>query len=134
MKRRPLSNTNTGLVFIGMCSVGLVYHLLPLFKGGAGEQHLPEQGLFWISSIRLAGLIGGLFLLRGSNWARWLLLAWMAFHVVVSLLHSVAEVIVHGVFLAVLLFLLFRPSASAYFKSCSAKTVSTPESEEKPIA
>ncbi len=37
-------------------------------------------------------------MLRGSNWARWLALAWIAFHVFLSFLHSWQQVLVHCLF------------------------------------
>ena len=37
----------------------------------------------------------------GHNWARWLLVAWLAFHVVVSGFHSMSEMAAHAVLLIV---------------------------------
>ena len=33
-----------------------------------------------IEIIRVAAIVGGAFMLRGHNWARWLVLAWIGFH------------------------------------------------------
>jgi hypothetical protein len=60
-------------------------------------------------------IFGGAFLLGGANWARWLCLGWMACHVLISAFHSLAEVAVHGLIFAVLLYFLLRPSVTAYF-------------------
>jgi membrane protein implicated in regulation of membrane protease activity len=54
-------------------------------------------------------------MLRGSNWARWLAIAWLAYHVVLSAFHGWQETIVHFLFFAGVAYLLFRPNASAYF-------------------
>jgi len=43
--------------------------------------------------IRIIAVVGGVFLLMGHNWARWLMLAWLAFHVAVSAFHSLSEFI-----------------------------------------
>src|SRR5262249_39079375 len=60
-------------------------------------------------------IVCGVFLLRGSNWARWLLLAWIAFHVVLSAFHNVFELAMHSLLLVVVAYCLFRPRTSAYF-------------------
>jgi hypothetical protein len=57
--------------------------------------------------------IGGLFLLRARNWARWTCAAWMGAHVVISLLHTLEQVLVHAAFLVVLLLVLWHPRATA---------------------
>jgi len=40
----------------------------------------------WVCLLSLAAVIAGAGLLRGYNWARWLALAWIAFHVAIQLL------------------------------------------------
>ncbi len=55
-------------------------------------------------------------MLRGSNWARWLALAWIAFRVFLSFLHSWQEVLVHCLLFVVIGYVLFSPEARAYFR------------------
>jgi hypothetical protein len=55
--------------------------------------------------------------LLGHNWARWLLLAWLVFHVIVSAFHSPEEVAAHVVLLLLFAYFVFRPPASNYFRS-----------------
>jgi len=55
-------------------------------------------------------------MLRGRNWARWLLLIWIAYHVILSGVHSLFQLVVHGLLFAVIAYFLFRPRASAYFR------------------
>jgi len=74
------------------------------------------DGLIWIALVRLIAVVCGAFMLRGADWARWLALAWMAFHVVVGFLHSMREGAIHGLILVVIAYLLFRPEARAYFR------------------
>ena len=62
-------------------------------------------------------VVGGIFLLLGHGWARWLLLAWLALHVVVSTFHSVSETLAHVVLLMVVSYFLLGSGASKYFKS-----------------
>ena len=52
----------------------------------------------------------------GHNWARWLLVAWLAFHVVVSGFHSLSEMAAHAVLLIVVAYFLFTPPDSKYFQ------------------
>jgi hypothetical protein len=70
----------------------------------------------WIELTELVGILCGAFMLRGHNWARWLALAWIAFHVVLSAFHAIPELLVHGLFCAVIAWILFRPEASRYFR------------------
>jgi hypothetical protein len=55
------------------------------------------------------------FLLKGRNWARWLMLGWLAFHVVVSAFHSLSDCIAHVVLLLVVAYFLLTPPDSKYF-------------------
>ncbi|HZN63783.1 MAG TPA: hypothetical protein VFB66_00655 [Tepidisphaeraceae bacterium] len=110
MRRRPVSVTVVGWLFIAAGVVGLAYHV--------GDFRTPRpfrDGVVWVALVRLLAVAGGVFLLRGHNWARWLLLAWLAYHVVLSALHTPFELVFHGVLLLAIAYLLFRPGASAYF-------------------
>jgi hypothetical protein len=63
--------------------------------------------------------VAGVFLLRGQNWARWLALAWITFHVVISY-GVLRELVVHGVICVVFAWILFRPAAGRYFRPTGA--------------
>jgi hypothetical protein len=69
-----------------------------------------------IELVELVAVISGAFMLRGHDWARWLALAWIAFHVVLSAFHSLSELAAHGLFCAVIAWILFRPEAVRYFR------------------
>ena len=45
--------------------------------------------LWGLNSPSSLAIVCGVFLLRGHNWARWLALAWIAFHVVLSAFHAI---------------------------------------------
>ena len=64
---------------------------------------------------RAVGIVAGVFMLRGRNWARWLLVLWIAFHIVVSALHSMLQLLMHVVIFSIVLYFLFRRPASTYF-------------------
>jgi hypothetical protein len=111
MNKRPLSVTILGLLFAGAGVIGLAYHLNE-FKTLSPFPY----DVFWVCLVRLLAILGGVFMLRGRNWARWLTLAWIAYHVVLSYFHTVQELVAHLVLLAVFAFFLFRPAATEYFR------------------
>jgi hypothetical protein len=59
-------------------------------------------------------------MLRGINWARWLAMAWIAFHVALSFFHSWLEMAVHGVIFVVFAIILFLPDANGFFRSAKS--------------
>jgi len=110
--KRPLPVTILGCLFIVVGLVGFVYHLT--------ESPL-DRWVALISIVRIIAVVGGVFLLMGHNWARWLMLAWLAFHVVVSAFHSLSESIAHVVLLIIVGYVLLRPPASKYFQSAPSE-------------
>lgn len=68
----------------------------------------------WIELTEALAVICGVFLLRAKNWARWLALAWMAFHVAISF-PIFRQVAVHLSFLIAIAWFLFRPGVGRYF-------------------
>jgi hypothetical protein len=91
MNRRPLLVTVIGWLYLVTGAVGLAYHSTEHETVGL-FQYEPVLVLF----LRLLALVCGVFLLRGSNWARWLALAWMAYHVILSAFHPLFELAVHS--------------------------------------
>jgi len=67
----------------------------------------------WIEATELLAFVAGVFMLRGHNWARWLALAWIAFHVEISF-PVVRQIAIHSLILAVIAWLLFRSRARHY--------------------
>lgn len=115
MKERPLSIAIISWLFIIFGSIALVSALLPIV-GAAPAQILAEFKMHWMVHLsRLASVVSGLFMLRGHNWARWLLVVWMAFHIVIGALHGLAPLLIHVAIFSVILFFLFRRPASAFF-------------------
>lgn len=109
MKHRPLSVTLISYLFIAAGAMGIIYHASELKNVAT-----PEVSL--VLFVRLLAIIGGIFTLRGANWARWLLLAWIIYHVILSSFHSTAELIMHFVLSIVVVVSLFHPKANAYIK------------------
>jgi hypothetical protein len=111
MNKRPLSVTIISWIFIAAGVIGLAYHSTDFAKRPF------HYDVVWVSLLRLAAILCGVFMLRGSNWARWLALAWLAYHVVIGAMHSTTELLMHAVLLAVFSFFLLRPPAAAYFRA-----------------
>ena len=104
--KRPIAVTILGCVFIVAGVVGLAYHL--------SDRPL-EPHIVLISLVRMLAIVGGIFLLLGHGWARWLLLVWLGFHVAVSALHSVSEALAHAALLIVVGYFLLRAAWVAVF-------------------
>jgi hypothetical protein len=68
-----------------------------------------------VLAVGIAALVGGVYLMKGRNWARWLLAVWMAFHVAISI-GQPRQFAAHIVIFGCIAFLLFRPRASGYFR------------------
>jgi hypothetical protein len=82
------------------------------------RMHKPMVNEFvWITALGTAAVVAGIFMLRGRGWARWLALAWIASHVVISAFHPLHELIIHCVLLVLFCYLLFRRPAREYFSA-----------------
>jgi hypothetical protein len=114
VSKRPRSVTAIAALFIVAGAAGLVYH-----AGEFDTQHPLAGDFLWVSVVRLLAIVGGVFLLLGHAWARWLLLAWMGFHVVLSLWHTPVELALHALLLALVAWVLFRPAAAAFFRGAT---------------
>lgn len=115
--KRPLSITIISWIFIVFGGVTFLASLLSL-TGVAGQRTAEFPLELWlVPIIRLFAVVSGVLMLRGLGWGRWLLVVWMAYHIVLSIFHSPFELVVHSLLFAVVLYFLFRPQASAYFRN-----------------
>ena len=106
MKRRPLSITIISWIFIVFGSIALLSGVLPLAD---------LKSHWYIHLSRILQIVAGVFMLYGRNWARWLLVVWIAFHLVVGALNGVVTLLMHIVIFSVVLFFVFRRDANTYF-------------------
>lgn len=111
MMKRPLSVTIIGILYIVTGVVSSAFHLSE-YK----VQHPFQWDIVWIELVGLVAVVSGVFLLRGQNWARWLALAWMAFHVILSIFNTPRELAIHCLFFVILAYFLFRTPAVRYFR------------------
>jgi len=111
MKSRPLPVIIVAVLFILAGCVGIAYHITDFFEP---NDKLSE--LIWVLFVRILAVVCGLLLLFRINTARWLAIAWLAYHVIISAFNSTSEMIAHIVFLIIITVLLFLPVSSAYFR------------------
>src|SRR5262245_37560540 len=112
MRKRPLSITIISWILIVMGSIALVAGLLPN-RNVTAAQRIGELSSHWyIHLSRIVEVVCGVFMLYGRNWARWLLVAWLVFHVYVGALHSPVQLVMHSLLFVVGLFFLFRRPAA----------------------
>lgn len=64
-------------------------------------------------------------MLLGYNWARWLAIAWMAFHVIISL-PVYGQLVMHTAILALIAYALFRSDADHFFLHSRSRTAPRP--------
>lgn len=110
--KRPFAAVFLGWLFIVAGLTALGYHL---FKDKLDFWTIP------IALVEITAIVAGVFLLKGRNWARWLLLVWLAFHVVVSALNSLGLALPHVLLLIAVGYFLFTPPDSGYFKSAQSR-------------
>jgi hypothetical protein len=122
MAKRPFSITVISWILIAVGGITLIMSLLPL----AGSFSATRSGHtleFWLSPlIQILAIVSGVFMLYGFNWARWLLAGWVGYHMLLSALHSRLEVLVHSLLFTGVLYIVFRPQATAYFRRTRSKT------------
>lgn len=112
MNKRSISVTIIGCLYIVVGAIGLAYHFT-----GFKAQHPFQYDIVWVELLGLIAIVCGAYMLRGRNWARWLALAWIAYHVILSAFHTLSELTIHSVFCAILAYFLFRPTATRYFRA-----------------
>ncbi|HET8656976.1 MAG TPA: hypothetical protein VFL93_15735 [Longimicrobiaceae bacterium] len=117
MRKTPPSVLVVGALFLAVGALDACRGLAPLFRG-AGPARLAADDAT-VLAIGVAALLGAAFLLRGRNWARWLLAGWMGLHVALSLRQPV-PLLAHLAIFTLLLFFLFRPSTAAFFRPPAA--------------
>jgi hypothetical protein len=112
MNKRPIAVIVIGCLYIATGVIALASHLTD-FK----PQHPFQYDIVWMALVNLTAIVCGAYLLRGHNWARWLALAWIGFHVALSIFHPPIELLVHSLLFIAVLYFLFRPRATQYFRA-----------------
>jgi len=116
MNNRPRSITIISWFFVAFGSLALIVSLLSIANTDAAHR-LDDLKTHWmVYALRLLALLSGVFMLYGCNWARWLLVVWLGLHIIISILHTPVELVVHSLLFVVIVYFLFRAPASAYFR------------------
>ena len=110
--KRPTPVTILGCLFIIVGLVGLPYHL---------SQRPLDRWIVAICFIELVAVVGGVLLLKGRSWARWLMLGWLAFHVVESAFNSLSDGLAHVVLFVAVAYFPFTPPDSKYFQTAPSE-------------
>ena len=111
-RARLWSVTVVALIFLALGVLDITRGLAPLFAS-APHWHMATDDV-QVFAIGVAAIVGGIFVLRGANWARWLLAVWMALHVAISV-GQPSALVAHLVIFGFVAWLLFRSGASAHF-------------------
>jgi hypothetical protein len=111
MTRRPISVTIIACLLILLGVAGSIFHFREL-----GPHEAFRGANIWIFVVEFVAIVCGAFLLQGKNWARWLTMAWIAFHVVISFFDSGSKVVTHVVILLLFAYFLFRPESNMFFR------------------
>lgn len=106
--KRPISITLVACLYILVGVAGFAFH----FK----ELTTRQPDAVMIELTELIALVCGVSILRAQNWARWLALAWVVMHVIISLFHPIGELAVHLVLCVAIAWVLFRSEGRRYFR------------------
>ena len=112
MNERPLAVTIIALVYVLTGTVGAAYHLI-----GFKAEHPFQYDIVWAELTSLIAILCGVYMFRGRNLARWIAIAWIAFHVILSVFHTLAQLAIHSLFFVILAYFLSRPAATRYFRA-----------------
>jgi len=101
-----------GVIFLLLGVLDIWRGLAPLFAS-APRWHMAADDVE-VLVIGIAAIVGGVYVLRGANWARWLLAVWMALHVAISI-GNPSALLAHTAIFGFIAYLLFRSGASTHF-------------------
>jgi uncharacterized membrane protein HdeD (DUF308 family) len=108
--KRPVEVAILGWLFIIVGTVNLGY---PLLKHPFDLWTVPA------SLVGVIAVVAGMFLLKGRGWSRWVLIAWLLFHVLVGAFISVSAALAHAALLIAVAYALLASPASMYFETKS---------------
>jgi hypothetical protein len=111
MIKRPIPVTLVAVLFILVGVVSTAYHVLEF------RAHPPTWAMaVGICTVGVLAVVAGVYLLQGQNWARWLALLWMAFHVAISIQDPRGMLLIHGALFLLFAYILLGREARAYFQ------------------
>lgn len=114
MNKPPTPVLIVAVVYFLVGVAGFVYHFREL-TSGHGDAIAMEL-------TEMLAVVSGVGLLLRQNWARWLALAWVGFHVAISIFHPLRELLAHAGLFIVIAWLLFRPGTALWFQEAKASS------------
>lgn len=111
VRRRPIGVIVVSALLVLAAAGGLVADFL-----NSPSLSADHYAAIWIALVNVVGIVAGVFLFRGRNWARWLATAWMAFHVVISLWNPWQKIVIHGLIFVLMTLILLRRDAHDFFR------------------
>ena len=111
MKKRPIPIIIVSALFILVGIVGFAFHVKEL-------SDKPYETT-WVLFVEILAVACGVLLLFKITWARWLTIAWLLYHIIISAFNSTNQMIAHIVFLVGVSVLLFLPVSAKYFQNKS---------------
>lgn len=109
ISKRPVSVAILACVYLLVGLGGFAFHFKELWAR--------QPDAFVVEFVEIVAVVCGVFMLRGQDWARWLAVVWIGFHVGLSAFHPLKEFVIHSVFFVVIAWILFRAEARRYFRS-----------------
>jgi hypothetical protein len=106
--KQPIPVLIVAILYLLVGGVGFVHHFPELTAG-----HGDAVGMEVTELLAVVAAVG---LLLRKNWGRWLALAWIVFHVGLSLFHPLRELLIHATLCVLIAWLLFRPATASWFK------------------
>jgi hypothetical protein len=111
MKNRPIAIIVVSVLFIVAGITGFAYHIKEYF-----DPNFNKLEIVVVLIVRVLAVVCGILLFYGINWARWLAVIWILYHIILSFFHSTSEVIMHILLLIVVSVMMFHPKSAVYFK------------------
>jgi hypothetical protein len=105
-RKRPIAILILCCLYVAVGAVTFAYHFPELLA--------LQRDSVWVELTELLAILAGVFMFFGRNWARWLAIVWIAFHVAMSY-HAPRQLAIHFLFFALIAWVLFRADARAYF-------------------
>ena len=108
LSQRPMAVTGVAWLLIMVGTGMFIFHAPELLHW--------RWDAFLIEPLELLAVLAGIFMIRRRNWARWLALAWLAFHVALTIFPPFQGLVVHVLILAGIAWILLRSDAAEYFR------------------
>jgi hypothetical protein len=131
MKTCPPTITLISFLFVVIGVISTAVHVWQ-FKVSR-PTFLEEVGVYAIGAL---AVVAGIYMLRGRNWARWLALGWICFHVIVAAFNQPIGLVIHVVFVGLLAWFLFRRESRRWFSprpEAATPTIPLPPDPPPPV-